>query len=160
MGPCHQIHDARAKYDQNQYGVWLICRTCAVRLHYAPKKGAPQNTISLGPTPEVVKAVIAELGSTPVDMIDANRFRGMIKIEQGKRQAARALAKAKAAAETVLRAKSKTTARGRPSNAPVYDLSSEARPKEDTDSPVLDRWNILLRRLFKQQLAIEEMMDL
>ena len=88
-GPCHQIHDARAKYDQNQYGVWLICRTCAVRLHYAPKKGAPQNTISLGPTPEVVRAVIAELGSTPVDTINANLFRGMIKIEQGRQQAAK-----------------------------------------------------------------------
>ena len=84
-GPCNLIQQARAKYDQNAYGVWLICQTCAVRLHYAPKAGAPQNTISLGPTPEVVRAVIAELGDTPADQIDFHRFRGMIKVEQGKR---------------------------------------------------------------------------
>ena len=159
-GPCHLIHEARLKYDQNQFGVWLICRTCAVRLHYAPKKGAPQNTISLGPTPEVVRAIIAELGTTPVDQIDFNRVRGLIKIEQGKRQAARAAAKAKEASDTVLKAKSKAPARAqtRPSSAPVYDLSSGAQPEED--SPTFDRWNILLRRLLRRQKEIEEMMDL
>ena len=158
-GPCNLIHTAKAKYEQNRFGAWLTCRTCAVRLHYAPKKGAPQNTISLGPTPEVVRAVIAELGNTPGDQIDDNRFRGMIKIEQGRRQAARAPAKSKAASETVLKAKSKAPARARPSSAPVYDLSSEAQSKEDSDSPTLDRWNILLRRLLKRQSEIDDMME-
>ena len=159
-GPCNLIHESRAKYEQNQFGVWLVCRTCAVRLHYAPKKGAPQNTISLGPTPEVVRAVIAELGSTPVGQIDFNRFRGMIKTEQGRQQAARAAATSKAAPKTVLKAKSKAPPKARPSSAPEYDLSSEAPPEEESDSPTLDRWNILLRRLFRKQLEIEEMMDL
>ena len=113
-GPCNLIHTAVAKYQQNRFGVWLTCRTCAVRLHYAPKKGAPQNTISLGPTPEVVRAVIAELGNTPGDQIDDNRFRGMLKIEQGRRQAARAAAKSKEA-PPVMKAKSKAPARARPS---------------------------------------------
>ena len=158
-GPCNLIHEARAKYDQNQFGVWLICRTCAARLHYAPKKGAPQNTISLGPTPEVVRAVISELGTLPVDRIDANRFRGLIKIEQGRRQAARAAAKAMAASVTVLKAKCKASSKARPSSAPVYDLSSEAQSKEDPDTQVVDRWNILLRRLFRRQLEIESMME-
>ena len=157
-GPCHQIHESRAKYDQNQFGVWLLCRTCAVRLHYAPKKGAPQNSISLGPSPEVVRAVLAGLGNTPVDQIDSNLFCGMIKTEQGRRQAAKAAAKnkidllnSKVAPETVLKAKSKAPARARGS-APVYDL--------DADSPTLDRWNMLLCRLFRHQTEIEEMMDL
>ena len=158
-GPCNLIHESRAKYEQNQFGVWLICRTCAVRLHYAPKKGAPQNTISLGPTPEVVRAVISELGTLPVDRIDANRFRGLIKIEQGRRQAARAAAKAMAASVTVLKAKCKASSKARPSSAPVYDLSSEAQSKEDPDTQVVDRWNILLRRLFRRQLEIESMME-
>ena len=159
-GPCNLIHESRAKYEQNQFGVWLICRTCAVRLHYAPKKGAPQNTISLGPTPEVVRAVIAELGILPVDQIDFNRFRGMIKAVQGRHQAARAAAKSKAAPETVLKAKGKATPKARPTRAPVYDLSSEAQQEEDADSPTLDRWNILLRRLFQYQAEIDAMMDL
>ena len=162
-GPCNLIHEARAKYEQNQFGVWLTCRTCAVRLHYAPKKGAPQNTISLGPTPEVVRAVIAELGGTPGDQIDFNRFRGMIKTEQGRRQAeakAKAAAKSKAGPKAVPKAKSKASSTARPSKAPEYDLSSEVPPEEESDSPVLDRWNLLLRRLFRHELAIEEMMDL
>ena len=167
-GPCNLIHESRAKYDQNKFGVWLICRTCAVRLHYAPKKGAPQNTISHGPTPEVVRAVIKKLGNTPVDQIDSNRFLGMIKIEQGTRQAAMVAAamaaakarsaKARSAPETVLKAKSKAPAKARPNSASEYDLSSETQPKEDTDSPTLDRWSILLRRLFRRQLEIEELM--
>ena len=168
-GPCHHLHEARAKYEQNQFGAWLLCRTCAVRLHYAPKKGASQKEISLGRTPEVVRAVIAELGNTPVDQIDSNRFRGMIKIEQGRRQTDRATAKLKAASETVLKAKlgaaatdfCKPTAKARPTSAPRYhDLSSEASPKEDPDSPTLDGWNILLRRLLRQTAEIEAMMDL
>ena len=157
-GPCIMIHESRAKYEQNQFGVWLIYPTCAVRLHYAPKKGAPHNTISLGPTPEVVRAVIKELGSTPVDEIDFSRFRGMIKAEQGRQQAeaaAKTAVKTKADPKAVLKAKSKASFRARPSKAPVYDLS------EDADSPTLDRWSILLRRLFRQQLEIEkEMTDL
>ena len=159
-GPCHLIHEARVKYDQSQFGVWLICRTCAVRLHYAPKKGAPQNTISPGPTPEVVRAVIAELVLTPVDQIDFDRFRGMIKIEQGRQQVDKAAAKSKEASMTVLKAKSKAPPKSRLRKAPEYDLSSEAQPEEDADSPALDRWNILLRRLFRNQLEIEEMTDL
>ena len=159
-GPCNLMHESRAKYEQNQFGVWLICRTCAVRLHYAPKKGAPQNTISLGPTPEVVRAVIADLVLTPVGQIDFNRFRGMIKIEQGRQQVDKAAAKSKAASMTVLKAKSKAPPKSRLRKAPEYDLSSEAQPEEDADSPALDRWNILLRRLFRNQLEIEEMTDL
>ena len=159
-GPCHHLHEARAKYEQNQFGAWLLCRTCAVRLHYVPKRGASQKEISLGPTPEVVRAVIAELGNTPVDQIDFNRFRGMIKTEQGRQQAARAAATSKAAPKTVLKAKSKAPPKARPSSAPEYDLSSEAPPEEESDSPTLDRWNILLRRLLRQQAEIEAMMDL
>ena len=70
--------------------------------------------------------MIAELGTKPVDQIDFNQVRGLIKVEQGKRQAARAAAKANEASETVLKAKSKAPARAqaRPSSAPVYDLSS------------------------------------
>ena len=26
-GPCNLIHEAKAKYDQNAMGVWLVCRT-------------------------------------------------------------------------------------------------------------------------------------
>ena len=159
-GPCNLIHVPKAKYDQHQFGVWLICRTCAVRLHYAPKNKAPQSTISLGPTPEVVRAAIVELGSTPGDQIDFNRFRGLIKIAQGRHQAARAEAKSKVAPATVLRAKSKAPAKAGPSTAPVYDLSSEAQWEKIPDSRVLDRWNILLRRLFKREVEIEEAMDL
>ena len=185
-GPCNQIHVSKAKYDQNQFGVWLSCRTCAVRLHYAPKKGAPQNTISPGPTPEVVRAVIGVLWNTPADQVDSNLFRGMIKIEQGRRQVARAAAKSRAFPEKVPsavpltprtlaehtemmrahqdllgKARSKAPPTARPSSAPVYDLSSpEAQPKEDTDSPTLDRWNILLRRLLRRQAEIEEMMEM
>ena len=159
-GPCNQMHEPMAKYNQNQFGVWLVCRTCAVRLHYAPKKGAPQNTISLGPTPEVVRAVITELGSTPVDKIDFNLFRGMIKIEQGRRQAARAKAKSKTDPEPVLKAKGKAPPKARPSSAPVYDLATETPRKEDQDSPTLDRWNILTRRLLRRQAEIEEMMEM
>ena len=159
-GPCHLIHEARAKYEQNQFGVWLTCRTCAVRLHYAPKKGAPQTTISRGPTPEVVQAVIAQLGNTPGNQIDSNRFRGMIKIEQGRQQAE---AKAKAAAKSktvpgtvpgaVPKARSKAPSMARPSRAPEP-------PEEDLDSPALDRWNILLRKLFRHLKEVEEMMDM
>ena len=164
-GPCGQMHEAKPKYEQNQWGVWLICRTCAVRLHYAPKKAAPQNTISLGPTPEVVRAVIANL--TPGDQIDYNRFRGMIKIEQGRRQAARAKARACASTPGEDRApKTAPTSKGtgstskaRPSRAPTYDLSSQAPQEEDENSPALDRWSILLRRLFRSQLEIEAMME-
>ena len=159
-GPCNLMHESRAKYEQNQFGVWLICRTCAVRLHYAPKKGAPRNTVSPGPTPEVVRAVIADLVLTPVGQIDFNRFRGMIKIEQGRQQVDKAAAKSKAASMTVLKAKSKAPPKSRLRKAPEYDLSSEAQPEEDADSPALDRWNILLRRLFRNQLEIEEMTDL
>ena len=160
-GPCNLIHEARTNYEQNQYGVWLTCRTCAVRLHYAPKKGAPQNTISLGPTPEVVRAVIAELGSTPGKQIDFNRFRGMIKTEQGRRQAeakAKAAAKSKAGPKAVPKAQSKASSSARPSQAPEYDLSSEVPPEED--NPVIDKWNLLLRRLFRHEREIEEMMDM
>ena len=158
-GPCNLIHEAKAKYDQNQFGVWLTCRTCAARLHYAPKKGAPQNTITMGPIPEVVRAVITELGNLPVERIDSNRFRGLIKIEQGRRQAARMAATAKASPGTPLKAKSKAPAKARSSKAPEYDLSSEA-PEEDSGIRILDRWNILLRRLFRNQLEIKEMTDL
>ena len=171
-GPCNLIHEAKPKYEQNQFGVWLICRTCAVRLHYAPKKGAPQNKISLGPTPEVVRAVIAELANTSVSRINCNLFRGMIKTEQGrqqsaKKEAAKSEAASSAASSTVLRAKCKAPPKARPPwrtpvlyRPPEYDLSSEAQPEEDPDSPALDKWNLLLRRLFKRQLEIEAMMDL
>ena len=155
-GPCHLIHEARAKYEQNQFGVWLTCKTCAVRLHYAPKKGAPQTTISRGPTPEVVQAVIAKLGNTPGNQIDSNRFRGMIKIEQGRQQAeakAKAAAKSKAVPGTVPKARSKAPPMARPSRAPEP-------PEEDLDSPVLDRWNILLRKLYRHLKEVEEMMDM
>ena len=159
-GPCNLIHESRAKYEQNQFGVWLICRTCDVRLHYAPKKGAPQSTISLGPTPEVVRAAIAELGTTPVAQIGFNRFRGVIKIVQGRHQADKFAALLKTVPETVLKAKCKASAKAQSSKAPVYDLTSEAQWEKIPDSRVLDRWNILLRRLFKREVEIEEAMDL
>ena len=175
-GPCHLNHEPRTKYDQNRYGVWLICKICAVRLHYAPKKGAPQNTISLGPTPEVVRAAIAGFGNTPVGQIDFNRFRGMINIEQGRRQAqaksvtspkasaapAAAAPNPKTALKTVPKAQSKPKPKARPSKAPEFDLtswgdiSSEPPPEEEDDSPALDRWSILMRRVLRKQRELEE----
>ena len=160
-GPCNLIHESKAKYDQNQYGVWLICRTCAVRLHYAGKKGAPQTAISLGPTPEVVRKVIAELGNTPVDQINANLFNGMIKAEQRRRHLEDRVKatpnKPKEVPGTVPKARSKAPTKARPSKAPESDLSSEWLPVEDPDNPTLDKWNFLMRRLLRHLAEVEAM---
>ena len=75
------------------------------------------------------------------------------------RTAVRGAATVKASPGTPLKAKSKAPAKARSSKAPEYDLSSEA-PEEDSGIRILDRWNILLRRLFRNQLALEEMMEM
>ena len=84
-GPCGLNHMPEQSYRSNQWGVWLNCEVCALRLHYAPTVGAPQTSLGLGPTPAHVQEMLSRLPINKSE-INGNLVRGLLKIVQGEAQ--------------------------------------------------------------------------
>ena len=162
-GPCGLNHTPEKSYRSNQWGVWLNCEVCALRLHYAPTVGAPQTSLGLGPTPAHVQEMLSRLPINKSE-INGNLVRGLLKIVQGEAQvrsskttknqdkAAAASrgpsAQQGAGAKTVStnEAAASSTARGGHKGASAATDRWEVLGEETTAAT--DRWEILVRRLY------------
>ena len=171
-GPCAGKHDPEAKYSSNTFGAWLTCSRCALRLHYAPKAGAPAAHVALGPTPATVSKVLEMVKDYPD--VTANVIRGLIKAEQGRAQGA--MKKNTCSQSSVQPCAAESICNDTPAPAAGPEQRTEAHqnspPKsnknarvsdderslleEKGDTVVIDKWQILVRRVVK---AVDDTFD-
>ena len=165
--PCYGQHQPEAKYRANGYCLWLLCGKCSLRLHYVPKHGAPMTSVSAAPTPQTVRTALALLQDRTDDEINGNMMRGAIKMAQGAAQMrgrpgekAGAKAKAKAPPPPLPKAQARFPTSAAPMTPmPVRSQASSssaaAAAVESDDDKNVDRWNLLVRKLFRREVLIE-----
>ena len=176
-GPCRFKHTPDRSYRNNQWGVWLNCEKCALRLHYVPLAGAPGTSIGLGATPAHVEEMLTRLQSFDESEINGNMVRGLLKTIQGEAQVRSSHKGGKNSSGTTTNNKEKASAsssgpsgkggvgaKTRSTNeAAAFSTGGYAdeEPKaatasweilgggDDATGAVVDRWEILVRRLLK-----------
>lgn len=57
---CHNLQEKGSLSGTNAWARWTTCQTCALRLQYIPRTGAPGHRRSAGPLPKDVENVITE----------------------------------------------------------------------------------------------------
>ena len=156
-GPCGRKHTPEQSYRGNQWGVWLNCEVCALRLHYAPTVGAPQTSLGLGPTPAHVEEMLSRLPRNKSE-INGNMVRGLLKIVQGEAQVRSSRSHGKNSTGTTTNSKEKASGASSTNEAAAGSQGSHGHEgksaatdrweilEEDTTAAV-DRWEILVRRL-------------
>jgi hypothetical protein len=169
-GPCGRNHTPEKNYRSNQWCVWLNCDVCALRLHYAPIEGAPQTSVALGPIPAHVEEMLSRLESFDKSEINGNMVRGILKMIQGEAQVRSSHTRGKNSTGTTTKNKEKATAS---SSGPSDKGGTGAKTRSTNEaaasttdsweflvgggdnamSAAADRWEILVRRLFKQCAA-------
>ena len=169
-GPCGRNHTPEKSYRSTQWCVWLNCDVCALRLHYAPIEGAPQTSVALGPIPAHVEEMLSRLESFDKSEINGNMVRGILKMIQGEAQVRSSHTRGKNSTGTTTKNKEKATAS---SSGPSDKGGTGAKTRSTNEaaasttdsweflvgggdnamSAAADRWEILVRRLFKQCAA-------
>ena len=156
-GPCGRKHTPEKSYRSNQWGVWLNCEVCALRLHYAPKVGAPQSSLGLGPTPAHVEEMLSRLPTNKSE-VNGNMVRGLLKIVQGEAQVRNSSTHSKNSTGTTTKNKDNASSASSTHDAAAGSAGShgDAEKSASTDrweileeetTAAVDRWEILVRRL-------------
>ena len=156
-GPCGRKHTPEKSYRSNQWGVWLNCEVCALRLHYAPKVGAPQTSLGLGPTPAHVEEMLSRLPTNKSE-VNGNMVRGLLKIVQGEAQVRNSRTHSKNSTGTTTKNKENASSASSTHEAAACSAGSrgDAEKSASTDrweileeetTAAVDRWEILVRRL-------------
>jgi hypothetical protein len=161
-GPCRFKHTPERSYRNNQWGVWLNCEKCALRLHYVPLVGAPGTSIGLGATPAHVEEMLTRLQSFDESEINGNMVRGLLKTIQGEAQVRSSHKGGKKSTGTTPKNKEESHgssykgdvgAKTR-SNSEAAASSTGGHADEESwelfENAAVDRWEIFVRKLLKQ----------
>lgn len=124
--PCMNNHKP-GKAKGNQYGKWVHCETCGLRLEYLSKDGCTGQYRSAGPRPAVIKMAQQELIEIPIHKMNKYIMQGKIEEIQGRIKQERRPPKAKDEKPA------KGFGKGKPSRESAR-ASAQASAKESSNS--------------------------